>query len=123
MSYAFAYPYVAYPDPLVDHPHPRTHQHQTYSQYLRHKTVRPEDNPNTPDLDFRDAIHSYLIEIEVPGIKKPEELNVTWTGQRALLVTGNVERPDYGDKENARVEEEQQVRHAGGVHLLVGERR
>jgi HSP20 family molecular chaperone IbpA len=74
-------------------------------------------------VDFRDAIKEYLVEVEVPGTKKPSELTVSWTGSRSLLVTGNVVRPDYGSPDNAEVEEEKEKPHAGGIHLLVGERR
>jgi len=74
-------------------------------------------------VDFRDAIKEYLIEIEVPGIKKPSEVTVSWTGARSLLLTGTLGRPDYGSPENAEVEEEKLNPHAGGTHLLVGERR
>jgi len=120
MAYAF---YYDYPPPIVDNPHERHHQHQSLVQYLSRRHPRPEDHPNQPDLDFRDAIKEYLIEVEVPGIKKPEEITVNWTGHRALLLTGKVERPDYGVAENAKVEEEQPQVHPGGVHLLGGERR
>lgn len=92
-------------------------------QYLTRRHPRPEDHPNQPDVDLRDAIKEYLIEVEVPGIKKPEEVTVTWTGHRALLLSGKVERPDYGAAENGKIEEEQPVASAGGVHLLVGERK
>jgi HSP20 family molecular chaperone IbpA len=57
--------------------------------------------------------------VEVPGIKSPSEVTVTWTGHRALLLTGKVERPDYGMK----VEEDAATPHPGGIHLLIGERR
>lgn len=120
MAYAY---YYDYPPPLVDNPHERHHQHQSMMQFLARRHPRPEDHPNQPDLDFRDAIREYIIEVEVPGIKKPEEVTVTWTGHRALLLTGKVDRPDYGTPENAQVEEEQLEPHPGGVHLLVGERR
>ncbi|EXJ57012.1 hypothetical protein A1O7_07356 [Cladophialophora yegresii CBS 114405] len=120
MAYAY---YYDYPPPLVDNAHERHHQHQSLVQYLARRHPRPEDHPNQPDLDFRDAIKEYLIEVEVPGIRKPDEITVSWTGHRALVLTGKVERPDYGTPENAKVEEEQPEHSAGGVHLLVGERR
>jgi len=113
----FATPYLYdYPPPIVDNLHERHHQHQNLLQYVGRRHPRPEDHPNAPDLDFRDAIKEYLIEVEVPGIKNPEEIKVTWTGHRALLLTGTIGRPDYGV---SLAEDE----HAGGVHLLVGERK
>ena len=92
-------------------------------QYFAHRHPRPEDHPNQPDLDFRDLINEYLVEVEVPGIKSPEEVKVTWTGHRTLLLSGNTARPKYGAPENARAQEDQPEQHPGGVHLLVGERR
>lgn len=119
-----AYPYYYdVPPPLVDHPHERTHQHQNLLQYLSRRPPHPEAHPNQPDVDVRDAISEYFVEVEVPGTKKPSEITVSWTGSRALLLTGNTERPDYGKAENAQVEEEKPEPHSGGVHLLVGERR
>lgn len=120
MAYAY---YYDLPPPLVDNPHERHHQHQSLVQYLARRHPRPEEHPNQPDVDFRDAISEYLIEVEVPGIKKPDEVVVSWTGSRSLLLTGDVKRPDYGTPANATVEEEQTEQHPGGVHLLVGERR
>jgi len=120
MAYAY---YYDLPPPLVDNLHERSHQHQSLAQYLARRHPRPEDHPNQPDVDFRDAIKEYLVEVEVPGTKKPSELTVSWTGSRSLLVTGNVVRPDYGSPDNAEVEEEKEKPHAGGIHLLVGERR
>lgn len=121
-----AFDYTGYydlPPPLVDNPHERHHQHQSLVSYLARRHPRPEDYPNRPDVDIRDAIKEYLVEVELPGIKTPEEFTVTWTGHRALVLSGKVDRPDYGVAENAKVEEEQPVASAGGVHLLVGERR
>ena len=120
MAYAY---YYDLPPPLVDNPHERHHQHQNLVQYLSHRRTRPEDHPNQPDVDFRDAIKEYLIEVEVPGTKKPDEVTVSWTGHRSLLLTGNTKRPDYGAAENVDVEEDKEKPEAGGVHLLVGERR
>lgn len=120
MAYAY---YYDMPPPLVDSPHERHHQHQSLVQYLARRHPRPEEHPNQPDVDFRDAIQEYLVEVEVPGIKKPDEIHVAWTGTRSLLLTGSVARPDYGAPENAEVEEEKSEPRAGGIHLLVGERK
>jgi HSP20 family molecular chaperone IbpA len=120
MAYAY---YYDIPPPLVDHLHERPHQHQNLIQYLAHRPPRPEDHPNQPDVDFRDATKEYLIEIEVPGTKKPSEITVSWTGSRSLLLTGNTLRPDYGSPENTQIEDVQLQPHAGKAHLLVGERR
>jgi HSP20 family molecular chaperone IbpA len=120
MAYAY---YYDLPPPLVDNPHERSHQHQSLIQYLARRHPRPDDHPNQPDLDFRDAVKEYLVEVEVPGIKKPSEVVVSWTGSRSLLLTGNTPRPDYGNPENTEVEEEKDKPHAEGIHLMVGERR
>ncbi|KAL2412701.1 hypothetical protein ABEF95_000797 [Exophiala dermatitidis] len=119
---AFAY-YYDLPPPLVDHLHERRHQHETVLQALARRHPRPEEHPNQPDVDYRDAVKEYLVEVEVPGIKKPNEVTVSWTGPRSLLITGNTARPDYGTAGNTDVEEEKENPHADGVHLLVGERR
>ncbi|KIW20459.1 hypothetical protein PV08_01034 [Exophiala spinifera] len=120
MAYAY---YYDLPPPLVDNLHERHHQHQSLMQYLARRHPRPEDHPNQPDVDFRDAIKEYLVDVEVPGIKKPDEVTVAWTGSRSLLLTGGISRPDYGSPENADVEEEKDKPNVDGIHLLVGERR
>ncbi|KAK5195507.1 hypothetical protein LTR99_002029 [Exophiala xenobiotica] len=120
MAYAY---YYDLPPPLVDNLHERHHQHQSLMEYIARRHPRPEEHPNQPDVDFRDAINEYLVEVEVPGIKKPDEVTVSWTGSRSLLVTGQTYRPDYGIPETADVEEDKDKPQAGGIHLLVGERR
>ena len=88
-------------------------------QYMGRRHPRAEEHPNQPDLDFRDATHEYIIEVEVPGIKKPEEVTVTWTGHSTLLLTGKIERPEYDTPGKG----EQPEQHHGGIHVMLGERR
>jgi len=132
MAYAY---YYDLPPPIVDHPHERTHQHQSLLQYLARRHPRPELHPNAPDLDVRDAPGEYLVEIEVPGLKEPKEVHVSYTSDRSILVVGNITRPDYGypaDESPAQTTEPTTApatkeATAGlpphGPYLLVGERR
>jgi len=129
-----AYYYYGYdfPPQIADHLHQRNHQHRTLLQYLTNQKPRPEDYPNQPDVDVRDAFTEYIIDIEVPGIKNPHDIKVTWTTSRSLLVSGNVVRAESG---HPAVEKEENLTgttdaedHWKGsqVHepeLLVGERR
>jgi len=88
------YPYdTVYP--LVDHPHERTHQHQNFWRYLSHKQPDPILYPNYPDVDIRDAVSEYLIEIEVPGVKDSSDITCKWTSMKSLVVSGNVTRPAW----------------------------
>lgn len=119
---AFA-PYYDVPPPLVDHPHERAHQHQNLLQYIARRPVRPDEHPNQPDVDFRDAIKEYLIEVEVPGIKQPSEVAVSWTGSRSLLITGTIKRPEYAPLEGSKDDDDPEHPHGSGDHVLVGERR
>ncbi|KAK8216907.1 hypothetical protein M8818_001870 [Zalaria obscura] len=80
--------------PYVDHAHQRTHQHRNLVQYLAHLKPHPEDHPNQPDVDLRDGLHEFLIEVEVPGVKDVHELSVHWTTSRSLIISGDVSRPD-----------------------------
>jgi len=116
------------PYPLVDHPHERTHQHQTFWRYMQHQKPDQKLYPNYPDVDIRDATTEYLIEIEVPGAKDSSEITCQWTSMKSLVVTGNVTRPawksgksagkatadDSGDSKPAELHE---------PYLLVGERK
>jgi len=120
MAYAY---YYDIPPPLVDHLHERTHQHQSLIDFLGRRHPRPEERPNQPDLDFRDAVKEYLVEIEVPGTKKPSEITVSWIGSRSLLLTGNTGRPEYEVPAKTDTEADEGESHVGGPHLLVGERR
>ena len=56
---------------------------------------RPEEYPNAPDVDIRDAFKEYLVEIEVPGISHPDQLSVVWTSNHSAIVVGDIKRPEY----------------------------
>ena len=87
---AFANPYALYDPPLdfVDHQHARLHQHNTFLGVLGRKRPDPKTYPNHPDVDISDAITHYLIEMEVPGVKDAEAINITWTSFKSLVVAG-----------------------------------
>jgi len=120
-----------FPPPIADHLHERRHQHSNFLQYLTRQHPRPEDHPNNPDIDIRDAIDAYLVEIEMPGIKDTKRVTVSWTGTRSLTVTGNVTRPEYelpimndnetGSRDAKGEYKEPPIHHA--PMLLVSERR
>jgi hypothetical protein len=107
---------------IVDHPHERMHQHQNLLRTLARKGPDPEHYPNYPDVDVRDAISHYLVEVEVPGVKKVEDLHVRWyvnptigsswmghwadvltpgftsgfrSGPKTLIVAGFISRPEW----------------------------
>lgn len=83
------------PPTLADRPHAREHQHMTYLQYLARKQPDPAQYPNYPDVDIRDGVSHYLIEIECPGVKNAADIHCQWTSRRHLTVTGTVGRPEY----------------------------
>jgi HSP20 family molecular chaperone IbpA len=83
------------PPTFADHPHAREHQHMTYLQYLARKEPDQKNHPNYPDVDIRDAISHYLIELECPGVKDPTDIQCQWTSQRRLTVSGTTTRPEY----------------------------
>jgi HSP20 family molecular chaperone IbpA len=87
---AFANPYALYEPPLefVDHQHERLHQHNTFLGVLGRKRPDQKTYPNHPDVDISDAITHYLIEMEVPGVKDAEAINITWTSFKSLVVAG-----------------------------------
>jgi len=121
-----AYYYYGYdfPPQIADHLHQRNHQHQTFLQYLTNQKPRPEDYPNQPDVDIRDAFTEYIVDIEVPGIKNPHDIKVSWTSSRSLLVSGNVVRPEIGHPAAGKdAHEEGKEHHVHEPELLVRERR
>jgi len=110
---AYYYYGYDYPPQVADHLHQRNHQHQTFLQYLTNQKSRPEDYPNRPDVDIRDAFTEYIIDIEVPGVKNPHDIKVTWTSSRSLLVSGNVVRPESG---HPAAEKEENMTGTRDVH-------
>lgn len=122
-----AYYYYGYdfPQGLVDHMHERSHQHRNLLQSLTHQKVRPEDYPNQPDVDMRDGIKEYLIEVEVPGVENADELHVNWTTSQSLIVSGDVARPeeDQAEPDPAAAKDPQSQVKQAKAHMMVGERR
>jgi HSP20 family molecular chaperone IbpA len=132
MSYYY-YGYE-FPPPIVDHVHQRTHQHRNLFQYLTHQNPRPEDYPNRPDCDIRDAFTHYFVDVEVPGVKNPKDITVVWTSTRSLVVSGSIEAPDtaYTTTVTVKPENVTGTRDAEGdwkeraphePELLIGERK
>lgn len=83
------------PASFADHPHAREHQHMTYLQFLARRQPDQNLHPNYPDVDIRDAISQYLIELECPGVKDAADIHCQWTSSRHLAVSGTVARPEY----------------------------
>lgn len=83
------------PYPIVDHPHERTNQHNTFLGVLARKPPNQTKHPNQPDVDISDNTHSYEIDIEVPGIQDPNSIGIFWPSLRTLIVTGTTTRPRY----------------------------
>lgn len=79
--------------PLVDHPHERSHQHQTFWNSLLRKQPDANLYPNYPDVDVRETSNEYLVEVEVPGIKDAGEIICEWTQMKSLVVSGCINRP------------------------------
>jgi HSP20 family molecular chaperone IbpA len=92
--------------PFVDRPHERPHQHRTFLQYMARQNPPPEENPNRPDVDIRDSITEYLVDIEVPGVKNTSEVTVKWTSTSSLVVVGTVERPTWGKQKQGMKEQQ-----------------
>jgi HSP20 family molecular chaperone IbpA len=119
--------------PVVDHMHERSHQHQPFFQVLTRKPIDPNLYPNYPDVDIRDAVTEYLVDIELPGIKNPDMIKCRWVGLKSLVVSGNTERPSWeSGSKNEETETKTGTRDAKGEwkppgpadpYMLVGERR
>lgn len=124
------------PPTFADHAHARDHQHMTYLQYLTRKQPDQKNHPNYPDVDIRDAVSHYLIEVECPGVKDPADIHCQWTSSRHLNVSGTTARPEYVPHSDAellalmpRVCREKDIPMLGDaekerpVYLILGERR
>lgn len=130
------------PASFADHPHAREHQHLTYLQFLARKQPDQAKLPNYPDVDIRDAISQYLLELECPGVKDPASIHCQWTSSRHLTVSGTVARPEYVPCDDAEMlalmpglcrereirngedgEGERNGHEAPAVYLVLGERR
>jgi len=109
--------------PITDHPHQRLHQHQTLLQHLAGKAPTPYVNPNYPDVDLIEDVDHYLIEIELPGVKRPEDVSCKWTSTTSLIVYGVIHRAgDGNDTSQANGDTEDDL-NKNGPCLVVGERR
>lgn len=84
--------YALEPLGVVDHLHQRLHQHNTFLGILGRKPPNQDAHPNYPDVDISDTTTHYYIDIEVPGIKKPEDISIKWTDSTGLVVSGNTTR-------------------------------
>lgn len=97
MAGLYAHPYYEPPFELVDHPHERLHQHNTFLGVMARRKPDQKTYPNHPDVDISDAISYYLIELEVPGIKDAGAIALNWTSWRSLVVAGTIFR-SWGPK-------------------------
>lgn len=109
MAGLYAHPYAYYEPPfeLVEHPHERLHQHNTFLGVMTRRKSNQKAYPNHPDVDVSDAISYYLIELEVPGIKDAGAIALHWTSSRSFVVTGSTfrtwepeDRPDSSSESN-----------------------
>jgi HSP20 family molecular chaperone IbpA len=106
--------------PTADYPHQRLHQHQTLLRHIAGKAPNPDRNPNYPDLDLIDNIEHYLIEVELPGVKRPEDVKCKRTSATSLIVYGEINRtPIESDTSQANGDAEAK----DGPYLVIGERR
>ncbi|GAB7322252.1 hypothetical protein MBLNU13_g03242t1 [Cladosporium sp. NU13] len=124
------------PSMFADHPHAREHQHMTYLQFLARKQPDQKNHPNYPDVDIRDAVSHYLIDLECPGVKDPADIHCQWTSSRHLTVSGTTARPEYVPYSDAELlalmpgvcrEKDipalQDGEHERPVYVVLGERR
>ncbi|KAK0384514.1 hypothetical protein NLU13_8600 [Sarocladium strictum] len=104
-----------------------------------HHIVHPHDLPDirTPRADVRETVKKYYIDIELPGVGSKDELSLTWTSPRTLLVEATIKRPEIPEeqqqKEEAKAPAEAEGAEAGAksahhhqdrpVHFLARERR
>ena len=126
---SYDYPIMAglvwYPDdhppfPTADHMHERSHQHQTFWRTIARKQPNQTLIPNQPDVDIRDAITQYLVEVEVPGVKDVGNIKCQWTSSTTLIISGQVDRPE--DTAQAEKWQAEQAEHSP-PYLVIGERR
>lgn len=115
--------------PIVDHPHERLHQHNTFLGVIGRKNANEVLYPNRPDVDVGEFNGAYVINLEVPGVKDAEDINIRWAGSRALLITGTVTRPwatasDYDGTTSPKADSGfEDATFEGPASLMIGERR
>lgn len=101
MSFVFVYPqdsqYVTTP---LNTTFPQTHwplQDTIHKVgHAVHGIVHPHDAPDirTPSADVRETVKNYYIDVELPGVGSKDELSLTWTSGRTLLVEATIKRPE-----------------------------
>lgn len=74
------------------------------------------------------------MEVEVPGIKKADDISVHWTSNKSLVISGNINRPPWDKESETSVPAEstgtrskhgeyKSPFHPEPPYLLVGERK
>lgn len=81
------------PMEIVDHPHERLHQHNTFLGMLGRKKANQKLYPNHPDVDLSDAVTHYIIDMELPGMIDASAIKVQKTNWRTLIISGTAARP------------------------------
>ncbi|KAF2403599.1 hypothetical protein EJ06DRAFT_527205 [Trichodelitschia bisporula] len=110
MEFYFAYPppvpytttYLHGPrqHPALSHiPHP----HIPGLPHLPHLLPSlPSHNPDleihTPRADVRESASAYVLDIELPGVHRREDLELKWLNRRALLLKASVVRPEIPEE-------------------------
>lgn len=96
-----------------------------------HNFVHPHDTPDlrTPNADVRETVKKYYIDIELPGVSSKDELSLTWTSTRTLLVEATIKRPEVPEEQSQDAASLEAGAEAGKacehkfVHFLARERK
>ncbi|SMR51609.1 unnamed protein product [Zymoseptoria tritici ST99CH_3D1] len=120
---ALVYNYAP-PTLVVDHPHDRLHQHNSFLGVLARRNADPKAHPNYADMDILDTEDLYRIDIEVPGVHDPSSIKLQWENWRFLVVSGETKRSweivDNGENEmqEQRVPDDQSDVLNGDLHRM-----
>ncbi|SMQ49679.1 unnamed protein product [Zymoseptoria tritici ST99CH_3D7] len=120
---ALVYNYAP-PTLVVDHPHDRLHQHNSFLGVLARRNADPKAHPNYADMDILDTEDLYRIDIEVPGVHDPSSIKLQWENWRFLVVSGETKRSwekvDDGDNgmQEQRVPDDRSDVLNGDLHRM-----
>jgi len=110
MSLLYLYPqYELHPTTYLDLTYPEKGQHPHHAPmgYLGHKVQKllhdKDLDVHRPRVDVRETPSHFYIDIDVPGVADPANINVRWTSMRNVLITTKVERPPI-EEEKAKEE-------------------
>jgi HSP20 family molecular chaperone IbpA len=80
---------------LVGHPHNRPRQRDTFFGVVLHKEPSQKAYPYPPDVNIRDVLDHYVIDVDLPGINDPNSILLSCISRNLLAVSRSTFRTGH----------------------------